>query len=108
MFEIFKDKEGAFFFRLKEKNGQIILESDGYTQKTNCQKGISSVKRNSKNEDRFEVKQASNKKWKFSLKSGNGQLVGTSSYFDSETDAKNGIRTVMKTAPVSETVDLSK
>jgi uncharacterized protein YegP (UPF0339 family) len=108
MFEIFKDKAGIFFFRLKEKNGQVILESDGYTQKTNCLKGIGSVRRNSKNEDRFEVKQSSDKKWFFYLKAGNGQQVGASSSFDSEVNAKNGIKVVMKTAPSSETVDLSK
>ncbi|MDR2122297.1 MAG: YegP family protein [Flavobacteriaceae bacterium] len=108
MFEIFKDKEGIFYFRLKEKNGQTVLESDGYTQKTNCQKGISSVKRNSKNEDRFEIKQSPNKKWFFNLKAGNGQLVGTSVFYDSENNAKNGIKSVMRTAPTSELVDLSK
>ena len=108
MFEIFKDKSGAFRFRLKAKNGQIILSSEGYTQKTNCQKGVSSVKRNSKNEDRFELKQSSNKKWFFNLKAGNGQIVGTSELYDNEANAKNGVKSVMNNAPTSETVDLSK
>ena len=108
MFEIFKDKSGAFRFRLKEKGGKIILSSEGYTQKTNCQKGISSVKRNSKNEDRFDLKQASNKKWFFNLKAGNGQVVATSEPYDSEANAKNGIKLVISTSLNAETTDLSK
>lgn len=108
MFEIFKDKSGAFRFRLKAKNGQTILESEGYTQKTNCQKGVSSVKRNSKNEDRFELKQSPSKKWVFNLKAGNGQVVGTSELYDNETNAKNGVKSVMTNAPTADTVDLSK
>ncbi len=108
MFEIFKDKSGGFRFRLKEKSGKVILSSEGYTQKTNCQKGISSVKRNSKNEDRFELKQSSGKKWFFNLKAGNGQIVATSENYDSETNAKNGIKVVMSSAPSADTTDLSK
>ncbi len=108
MFEIFKDKSGGFRFRLKEKSGTVILASEGYTQKTNCQKGISSVKRNSKNEDRFELKQSSNKKWFFNLKAGNGQIVATSELYDSEPNAKNGIKVVIGTAPSASTTDLSK
>ncbi|MDR2121900.1 MAG: YegP family protein [Flavobacteriaceae bacterium] len=108
MFEIFKDKSGAFRFRLKAKSGQVILESEGYTQKTNCQKGVSSVKRNSKNEDRFELKQNADKKWFFNLKAGNGQVVGISELYDNEANAKNGVKSVMNNAPTAETVDLSK
>ncbi|MGM5630315.1 YegP family protein [Apibacter raozihei] len=108
MFEIFKDKTGNFRFRLKEKSGHTILSSESYTQKTNCQKGVSSVKRNSKNEDRFELKQASNKKWYFNLKAGNGQVVGTSDHYDSEASVKNAVKTVADIAPGADTVDLSK
>jgi uncharacterized protein YegP (UPF0339 family) len=42
-FEIYKDKKGEFRFRLKAGNGQIILASEGYTDKTGCKNGIKSV-----------------------------------------------------------------
>lgn len=108
MFEIFKDEAGAFCFRLKSKNGEIIFISDGYTQKTNCEKGIGSVKRNAKNEDRFEIKQSTDKKWYFNLKAGNGQSVGVGQKFDNEYSVKNAIKLAMSTAPVAEIVDLTK
>ncbi|MDI9540807.1 MAG: YegP family protein [Bacillota bacterium] len=46
-FEIFKDKRGEFRFRLRAKNGEIILASEGYTAKASCKNGIDSVVRNS-------------------------------------------------------------
>jgi len=43
-FEIFKDKEGKFRFRLKAPNGEIIASSESYETKRECLKGIESVK----------------------------------------------------------------
>jgi len=45
-FEIFKDAEDKFRFRLVASNGEIIGASQGYTTKEHCQKGIDSVKAN--------------------------------------------------------------
>ena len=48
-YEIYRDNKGEFRFRLKARNGEIILASEGYTTKQNCQKGIESVKHNAPN-----------------------------------------------------------
>jgi len=45
-FEIFQDKSGNWRFRLKAPNGQIIANSQGYSSKAACMKGIESVKTN--------------------------------------------------------------
>ena len=45
-FEIYKDKAGEFRFRLRAKNGQIILASEGYGTKANCKNGIDSIGKN--------------------------------------------------------------
>ena len=45
-FEVYKDKQGEFRFRLKAKNGQIIATSEGYSKVDNCLKGVASVKKN--------------------------------------------------------------
>lgn len=45
-FEIFTDKRGAFRFRLKASNGQIIATSEGYSAKASCISGIDSVRKN--------------------------------------------------------------
>ena len=45
-FEIYLDKAKQFRFRLKAKNGEIILASEGYTSKASCKNGIESVRKN--------------------------------------------------------------
>ena len=38
-FEIFKGKNGAYYFRLKAANGEIIATSEGYVAKQSAQAG---------------------------------------------------------------------
>jgi uncharacterized protein YegP (UPF0339 family) len=45
-FEIFRDKEGKFRFRLKAANEEIIATSEGYETKQGCRKGIEAVRGN--------------------------------------------------------------
>ena len=45
-FEIFQDKKKVYRFSLKASNGQIIAQSQGYTTKSSCLKGVESVKKN--------------------------------------------------------------
>lgn len=45
-FEIYKDNAGEFRFRLKAKNGEPILASEGYKAKASCTNGIESVRKN--------------------------------------------------------------
>ena len=49
-FEIYTDKAGEFRFRLKAKNGETILASEGYKAKASCKNGIESVKKNADSE----------------------------------------------------------
>ena len=49
-FEIYVDKAGEFRFRLKAKNGEPILASEGYKTKAGCKNGIESVKKNADSE----------------------------------------------------------
>ena len=48
--EIYVDKAGEFRFRLKAKNGEPILASEGYKTKAGCKNGIESVKKNADSE----------------------------------------------------------
>ena len=45
-FEIFKDGDKKFYFRLVRDNGLCVLASQAYTVKASCQSGIRSVKEN--------------------------------------------------------------
>lgn len=45
-YELYTDKAGEFRFRLKARNGEKILASQGYTSKESCKNGIESVAKN--------------------------------------------------------------
>lgn len=98
-FECYKDKAGEFRFRLKAGNGEIILASEGYSSKSGCTNGIESVKKNSANPDRFAKKETDSGKFRFNLTASNGQVIGTSESYSSESARDNGIRSVANTAP---------
>ncbi len=106
-FEITARKNGEYQFNLKATNGQVILTSQGYKSKATCLNGVESVKKNSQDEKRFEVKQASNGKPYFNLMATNGQVIGSSQMYASEATMQNGIASVMKNAPEAEIVDLT-
>ena len=45
-FEIYKDRSGAFRFRLTSRNGQIIAAGEPYSTKAACENGIESIRKN--------------------------------------------------------------
>ncbi len=103
-FEVYKDKAGEFRFRLKASNGENILGSEGYKAKSSCMNGIESVKKNSQNPDRFQKKTTASGKFTFRLCASNGQCIGTSQTYDSESGCNGGMKSVAKNAPTA-TVD---
>lgn len=95
-------KTGAnnqYYFSLKADNGQKILASEGYTSKASCENGIESVKKNAPDDSRYEKKTSSNNKFYFNLKASNGQVIGTSEMYESESGRDGGIDSVKKNAP---------
>lgn len=98
-FEIYRDKAGEFRFRLKAGNGETILASEGYKQKSSAVNGIESVRKNSQIDARFERKTTSSGKPMFNLKASNGQVIGTSETYSGDSARDNGIASVAKNAP---------
>ncbi len=98
-------KNGEFQFNLKASNGQVILTSEGYTTKTACLNGVESVRKNSQDPAKFEVKVAKNGKPFFNLKASNGQVIGASQMYASEVTLKKGIASVAANAPEAPVVE---
>ncbi len=99
MFEIYTDNSGEYRFRLKAKNGQNILASEGYTTLDACKNGVESVKKNAQDASKFDKSETASGKFRFNLKAGNGQVIGTSQNYESEAGRDNGVESVMKNAP---------
>ena len=98
-FIITKRTNGEFQFNLKAGNGQVILTSEGYTTKANCKNSIESVRKNSQDDKKFDRNTSKNGKFYFNLKATNGQIIGTSEMYESESARDNGIASVAKNAP---------
>jgi uncharacterized protein YegP (UPF0339 family) len=102
-FVISKRKNDEFQFVLKAGNGQVILQSEGYTTKAACLNGIESVKKNSQDDARFDRLEAKNGKPYFNLKASNGQIIGSSEMYESVASRDNGIESVKKNASDADT-----
>jgi uncharacterized protein YegP (UPF0339 family) len=105
-FEVFEDKAGKYRFRLKAGNGEIILASQGYIQKSSAKNGIESVKTNSPLDERYERKVNDNGQYMFNLKSGNHEIIGTSEQYTSNSARDNGIKSVKANAPTAPIIDV--
>ena len=98
-FELYKDKAGEYRFRLKAGNGENILASEGYKEKSSAENGIASVRKNAGDDARYERKEASNGKHHFNLKAANHQVIGSSQMYESSASMENGIESVKSNAP---------
>jgi hypothetical protein len=96
-----------FMFNLKAGNGQTILTSESYKAKASALNGIESVKKNSAIEERYERKMSSKENPFFVLKAGNGEIIGTSEMYSSDSAMENGIDSVMENGPKAEIDDLT-
>lgn len=101
-YEIKTDKAGKFRFNLKAANGQVILSSEGYNEKAGVLGGIASVQKNGPDAANYEKKLSSSGQPYFSLKAGNGQLIGSSEMYSTEAARDNGIASVQKNSSSTE------
>lgn len=97
-FVVSNRKDGQQYFVLKAGNGEVILQSEGYTTARACANGIESVRKNAGNESRFECRTATDGRAYFVLKAANGQEIGRSQMYKSESGCRNGIESVTRNA----------
>ncbi len=106
-YEIFKGSNSDFRFRLKAGNGEKILRSEGYGTKQACINGIESVRKNALIDGRYDRKKSTNDKYYFTLKGGNGEPIGTSEMYESNTGMETGISSVKLNGPTAPVEDLT-
>jgi uncharacterized protein YegP (UPF0339 family) len=102
-YELSKSSDGQFRFALKAGNAETILTSELYKAKSSAENGIASVQANCGTDERYECKTSSSGQQYFNLKATNGQVIGTSQMYASESSRENGITSV-KTNGLSKTV----
>ena len=104
-FALTTGKDGQFYFNLKAGNGEIILSSEGYTTTAARDNGIESVRKNSADDGRFARAEASDGRFYFSLKAGNGQVIGKSQLYKTESGRDGGIESVKTNAAAAEVAE---
>lgn len=106
-FELKSSGKGRFSFNLKAGNGAVIFTSEAYATHEAALDGIAAVKINAPVETNFERKVAKNDEPYFVLKAANGEILGRSELYSSNSSMENGIRSVMKNAPEAKITDLT-
>jgi len=106
-FELSKSTSGQFMFNLKAANNQIILTSQMYKTKASAVNGIDSVKKNANNNANYKRKSSKAGEPYFVLEAANGEVIGNSEMYSSESSMENGIASVTTNAPSAEVVNLA-
>lgn len=101
-FVIEKGRSGAYRFNLRAGNGEVILTSESYTSLAACRRGVASVRANAAADERYERKEARDGSAYFTLKAGNGRVIGVSETYSSAAARERGIASVKRNAPVAE------
>jgi uncharacterized protein YegP (UPF0339 family) len=86
-YEVQRNVKGEWYFRLKASNGEIVLTSESYENKTGVTKGIDSVKLNATDRENFEIRDSKDGKTYFVLKAKNGEIIGMSETYESKDSA---------------------
>lgn len=94
-FEVFKGSNSELFFRLVDNSGKTILTSERYKQKDSALNGI-------------EMKESTNGKHFFNIKSTNGQVVSTSTMFDNIELRNKWLTDMKKETSMTKVIELEK
>ena len=90
-FETFAGKDGKTYFHLLAGNGEKVLQSQGYASQQGAEGGIASVKANGTDASKFLLREASDGAWYFVVAAANGELVGVSEMYASQSNATRGM-----------------
>ncbi|TAM51103.1 MAG: DUF1508 domain-containing protein [Burkholderiaceae bacterium] len=104
-FDLKKSKNDKYFFNLQAGNGQIILTSEMYESRASALNGIESVKKNAGDDARYGRLTGKDGSPYFTLKAGNGQVIGQSQMYSGEKARDGGIESCKTNGPGAVTDD---
>ncbi len=110
-FNVFKGMDGQYYFNLRAKNGEIVLQSEGYTSKQNAVKGIDSVVNNgtvaegstifARRSDgavggSFTVFEGAGGQFAFHIRATNGEIIAHGETYSKKSNAERAVKTVLE------------
>ena len=109
-FELYQDKKAEYRWRLKAANGAVLATpGQGYKDKADAKNGIEVVKKAGAAgaKAKFDVYEDNKKEYRWKLKSGNGQVVASSSEgYKAKADAEEAVERVKAGAAKAEVVEV--
>jgi uncharacterized protein YegP (UPF0339 family) len=94
-----------FMFNLKAGNHETILTSERYSSKQAAQAGIASCRTNSASDNRYQRKTSTSNQPYFVLTAENGQTLGRSEMYSSNSAMEGGITSCKANGPTAPTKD---
>ncbi len=94
---------GEFHWDLKAANAETILSSQMYKGKQGAETGIESCRTNSSDDARYSRLVSKDTKPYFVLKAANGEVIGTSQMYSSESARDHGIASCKENGPSAAT-----
>jgi uncharacterized protein len=95
-FESFRGSDGQYYFHLKAKNGEVVLQSEGYTTSAAAKKSQGSVQAHGTSAARFTLLDAQNGQAYFHITAVNGQIIARSQMYTTRAGAERGALAVRK------------
>ena len=95
-FDVFEAQNGDYYFNLHAANHEVILQSQGYSTRSSAINGALSVMDNGEILSRYEMQEAANGEWYFTLDARNGRVIGMSETYTTRSNAERGIDTVIR------------
>ena len=106
-YQIIKDRDEKFYFRLRAGNGEIILKSKPFAARKEAEKGVELARAQASSSERFERKTGENGRFFFNLLAEDNEVIGTSIVYSTEQSRDMGMGIVKRDAPDSPLEDLS-
>jgi uncharacterized protein YegP (UPF0339 family) len=88
--ETFEGDDGKQYFHIVAKNGQVVLQSEGYESLAAAKNGARSAMENAQLAGAFELRDAKDGETYFVLKAANHEIVGTSEMYTTRGNAQKG------------------
>lgn len=105
-FQMFTGADEQVYFRLRVRNGETILVSEGCVNGAGCEKGIASVKVNAPRDEQYERRTSVDRQFYFVLKAANGEIIGRSERYTTPQSRDAGIVIVKEVAPAAAVEDV--
>jgi uncharacterized protein YegP (UPF0339 family) len=98
-FHVFPGKDARYYFSLYAKNGEIVLQSQGYSSEAAAMNGTFSVADNGVKAASWKLGNATGGGWYLNLVAANGQVIATSEVYTTKESAQQAQTAIMSLIP---------